>query len=681
LPKLPAKLTKALQDNLERMRDQKKKTKENPRVRKLMMIPIPKKRMTVADKKRAVREEKRKRKPSIPPSPPPPPRPPTPPPPPPKLVVNEDRCTDYAKQVVAKKIIAGPYVRAACERHLRDLKEAKKRELSWDVESAERACGFFEDVLTVEVEKPNDSGANESRVEPFHLEPWECFIVGSLFGWRTSNGLRRFRRAYIEIGKGNGKSPLAAGIGHYMLTALKKIRAEIYAAATTADQAAIMFRDAVSMYERSPGLASRLVASGVNPVWQLSDMTTASFFKPISADKRGKSGIRPYAALIDEIHEHPDNTVIEMLRAGTKGNQDALIFEITNSGFDKKTVCWQEHQYSIEVSMSIKDNDAWFAYVCAVDEGDEPFEDESCWIKANPNLGVSIHPTYVREQVAEAKGMPSKEGWVRRLHFCQWTESETTAIPYALWLKAKLPEPLDCDQACELYGRPYGGLDLSRVRDLSAFTLTWLVDSSLDRWQFLSKTWFWTPKDTIHERSKKDRAPYDEWAKRDFLEAVDGPRISYKWVASALADLCSRYDPQVIGCDQYGLEQLQDQLDDIGVSLPCIVHPQGFNRRVIDKKIESVYIGETGAEEVALWMPDSINKLEAALLENRIKVDPNPAMDMCAHAVVFEQNRIGHRMFNKDKAPNRIDGMVSLSMSIGVATVKRIEIDISSMIG
>ena len=582
---------------------------------------------------------------------------------------HSDPTTAYAKAVVAGKIIVGPYVRAACERHIADL---KRKDLRWDLDAASRAIGFFGDVLTVEKETVDEYGEIESRAVPFTLEPWQCFIIGSLFGWKTKQGLRRFRRAFVEIGKGNGKSPLAAGIGHYMLTANGKIRAEVYSAATDKDQASILFRDAVSMWERSPGLRRRLVSSGINPVWQLTDISKASFFKPISSEKKGKSGIRPYCALIDEVHEHPDNSVIEMMRAGTKGNQEALQFEITNSGFDRLSVCWNEHQYTIEVVTGVKENDAWFGYVCALDEGDDPFEDESCWVKANPNLGVSIYLPFVREQVLEAKGMPSKEGLVRRLHFCEWTESETSAIPRKVWMACQAePDEIEPAALLEAGYRPFGGLDLSRSRDLCAFTLTWVLDPTPDAWHFVSKTWFWTPKDTLADRAKVDRAPYIEWERAGFLEAVPGPRVSYRWLAEALAGLCAQYDPQIIGCDQYGLERLNDQLGEIGAVLPCVVHPQGFNRRVVDKKDETELLGATGAEEVALWMPDSILKLEAALLEQRIRVDPNPVQSLGAVGVIYEQNRTGHRMFAKDKATSRIDGMVALAMSIGVATVQK----------
>jgi phage terminase large subunit-like protein len=196
-----------------------------------------------------------------------------------------------------------------------------------------------------------------------------------------------------------------------------------------------------------------------------------------------------------------------------------------------------------------------------------------------------------------------------------------------------------------------------------------VLDDKPDAWRFRSRTWFWTPKDTMAERAKKDRAPYVEWEKAGFIEAVPGPRVSYRWLAEALAGLVAEYDPVVIGCDQYGLERLLDQLGEIGATLPCVVHPQGFMRRVVDKKEIDQVLGETGAEEVSLWMPDSINKLEAALLEKRITVEVNPVMTSCAAGVVYEENKTGHRMFAKNKATTRIDGMVSLAMSIGVATI------------
>lgn len=608
-----------------------------------------------------------------------------------------DQATAYARSVVAGEIVAGPYVRAACRRHLADIEHGAARGLRWDVAASEKVIRFFASVLTVEIETANAAGKNISRVKPFILRPWQCFVVGSLFGWfqlvaeEDDEGeltghmveVRRFRRAYVEIGKGNGKSPMAAGIGHYIHSASKKERAEVYSAATDQDQAAILFRDAVAMYQRSPALNRKLLASGQNPIWQLTFKAPNGdcIFKPISSAKKGKSGIRPDCALIDEVHEHPDNSVIEMLRAGTKGKQDALIFEITNSGFDKKSVCGSEHDYSVKVVQGEIESaaaDSWFAYVCALDEGDEPFDDESCWPKANPNLGVSIRLQYIREQVQEARGMPSKEGLVRRLNFCQWTQSESSAIPKKIWLACQAvgDKAFDPDELTERGVPCFGGLDLSRVRDLTAFTLSWMLENKKDQWRFASKTWFWTPRDTLRERSKVDMAPYELWVQQGFMEAVPGPRIKYSWLADAIPTLCAKYQPQIIGCDQYGLEQLLDAMAEKGTELPgAVVHPQGFNRRKIGER-DDLKADDTGAEELVLWMPDSINKLEAALLEERVVIDVNPVMTSCAAGVIYEENRTGHRMFNKARATGRIDGMVSLAMSIGVATVQPVQVDL-----
>lgn len=560
---------------------------------------------------------------------------------------SSDLCTQYARQVCSGSITAGPYVRAACQRHLSDLQN--KRGLSWHPEEVERVIRFFREVLTVEKELPDDEGGTVSLAVPFEVEPAEAFILGSLFGWRNKNGHRRFRRAYIEIGKGNGKSPLAAGVGMYMLTATGKLRAEIYAAATDYDQAAICFRDATEMWRRSPALYERLIPSGQNPVWQLTLLQTASFFKPISSEKKGKSGIRPYCALLDEIHEHPDDSVIEMLRAGTKGNQEALILEITNSGHDKLSVCGREHDYAVEVATGLKQNDAWFSYVCALDEGDDPFEDESCWIKVNPLLHVSIHPEFIREQVAEAKGMPSKEGLVRRLHFCQWTEGEQGWITLATWKAVEHKLKLE-----DYIGRRCsGGLDLSYTRDLSAFALVFpQPDDCFDAF-----VWLWKPKDDLKRAIKEDGAPYDAWAKDGHLILTPGKVIKLEAIAQTLAEIYDKHELHGIAYDAYRHRELEDDLSDLGVILPMIEHPQGFRR---DRNSD-------------LWMPNSVVALENAIAEGRLRVNYNPVLRWNALSAVPREDPsgVGNRIFDKRRSRVRIDGVVALAQALGLASLRR----------
>lgn len=580
-----------------------------------------------------------------------------------RLALPDDPGTAYAIAVDKGTISAGPHVRAACKRHIADLKRLPALGYRWDVAAVQRVIGYFADVLTVEVEEADGT----SKAIPFILQPWQCFIIGSIFGWKNSKGLRRFRRAYIEIGKGNGKSPMAAGIGHYMLTATGKLRAEVYSAATDRDQAAILFRDAVAMWERSPELAQRLIPFGDKQIWQLTDKSTNSFFKPISSEKKGKSGVRPYCALVDEIHEHPDDSVIEMLRAGTKGNQQALLLEITNSGFDRESVCYKEHEYTIKVVHGDDTNEAWFGYISALDDGDDPFENEACWIKSNPNLGISIRLPYLREQVTEAKGMPSKESLVRRLHFCQWTDAEKTWIPRPMWEKLERNFKLE-----DYEGQPVCmGLDMSFTQDLTALAYVFptgenTYDAFID---------YWKPKDTIHDHAKRDGVDYPLWAKNNYLFLSEGKVIKLEAIARRIQWAMEKFDVGVVAYDKYRHKELESDLGDLSIAPPMIEHPQGFRRGPNLDEDAPVNVGQEDEQrpENPLWMPGSFEKLETAIIEERIRVALNPVTRWNVSCVVVrhDPSGVGNRIFDKRKSLGRIDGVVALAMAMGVATLPK----------
>lgn len=546
-----------------------------------------------------------------------------------------DRATAYARDVESGAIVAGPLVRAACARHLRDLEDGPGRGLKWDLDKAARAIGFFEDVLHL------NGGDFEGK--PFKLEPWQCFIVGSLFGWVGADGYRRFRVGYIEIGKGNGKSPLVAGIGHYLLTADGEARAEIYAAATKKDQAMILFRDAVAMVDHSPELSRILMKSGGAQCWNLAYVRTGSFFRAISSDD-GQSGPRPHGALIDELHEHKSSIVVDMMRAGTKGRNQALIVEITNSGVDRTSVCYVHHEMSERIVTGVENNDAWFAYVCGLDEKDEPLDDESCWIKANPNLGVSIQLKYIREQVAEAKGMPSKESVVRRLNFCQWVDALDPWIEGALWFAC---EDEDVRPLEEWTGREgVGALDLSGTNDLTALSVVMAGDDgTIDAF-----TEFWTPAETLHDRARRDRVPYDAWVKAGHLRATPGRAVDYAFVAQRIAELQPLFGLRRIAFDPYRIKFLERELDAAGVEVELIPHGQGFHR----------------SQESGLWMPRSIELMEKAICDKKLRVAFNPCLRWNVASAVMETDAKNNRAFTKRKATGRIDGIVTLTMGVAL---------------
>lgn len=552
-----------------------------------------------------------------------------------------DRATEYAKRVVSGAVIAGPHVRAACRRHLADL---KRSDLEWRAEESERAIRFFSAVLTVEVERKDEYGELVSEVVPFDLHESQCFIVGSLCGW-YKNGVRRFRTAYIEAAKGNGKSPLVAGLGLYFMLCLGKERAEVYAAAAQKDQAQICFRDAVSMWQRSPQLAGRLIPRGQNPVHELTHLESGSFFKPISSENKGKSGARVFFAAVDEVHEHPSGEVIGMLRAGVKSSQ-GLIFEITNSGYDRNSICYEHHDYSVKVVNGEIENDSWFALVYGLDKDDDPFTDESCWVKANPLLGITIQPDYIREQVREARGMPSKESLVRRLHFCEWVDAAETWIGREAW------ERVEADiEVSDYEGRVcFGGLDLSYTTDLSALALVFPDEG--DRYDaFL---WFFKPREGLQEAVERDRVPYDVWARQGYLTLTEGSVIKLSPIAEVLAEIASRFSLQSVAYDRYRHRELAMHLSDEGLDIPMQEHPQGFRRQ-----------GDN-----PLWMPSSVQELENAIIEGRLRVHVNPVLRWNVSSVVIRHDPAGtdNRIFDKRKSTGRIDGVVALAMAVGAAS-------------
>jgi len=248
-----------------------------------------------------------------------------------------DPVTRYARAVVRGRVLTNRLVRLAAERHLRDLAAGPGRALRWDAAKAEHAIAFFGFLRLAE---------GEFDGKPFVLQPWQSFIIGSLFGWYALDvddvWVRRYRNAYVETGKGSGKTPMAAGIGLYGLVADDESAAEIYSAAAVRDQASISWTDARRMVDRSPALRGRVEVSAHALVVPARDAS----FRTVSSEARNLHGKRPHIALIDEEHAHPDSSVIDAMRAGTKGRRNGLIFRITNSGYDRNSVCWHDHEYS-----------------------------------------------------------------------------------------------------------------------------------------------------------------------------------------------------------------------------------------------------------------------------------------------------------------------------------------------
>ncbi|WP_159829462.1 terminase large subunit [Novosphingobium sp. TCA1] len=595
--------------------------------------------------------------------------------------VPTDRGTKYALDVVAGKIVAGPHVRNACRRHLDDLQRGHERGLTYDLAKVERVFRFFETKLRL------NGGQFEGR--PFNLHPSQAFKLGSIFGWVRADGTRRFRRAYIEEGKGNGKSPFAGGVGLYGMMADNEPGAEIYAVAAHRDQAKILFNDAVAMVDQSPDLAKRITQSGgPGRVFNMAWLAKGSFFRPLSrsAGKSG-SGLRPHIGLADELHEHPNRDAVEMIERGFKFRLQPLLLMITNSGTDRNSICYEEHEHAVRVAAGTATpgedfayvgeviDDTTFSFVCSLDLGDDPLNDPSCWAKANPLLGTILSHDYLEGVVAQAKAIPGKLNGILRLHFCQWTDAE------AAWMSRAVLEPClaDFDPAIH-YGKKVAiGIDLSQSRDITAKanvveTGTVEVELAVDgEIQIVAKptydAWIeaWTPGDTLDARALRDKTPYDVWVRQGHLEAPKGQSIRFDHVAQALADDDRNYEIVAAGYDRYAFRQFENECKQIGLNVQFVEHPQGGTKK--GKPTEAM-IEDAKSREVepeGLWMPGSVRELESALMEGRIRLRRNPVLISAMMSAVTDEDRWGNYWLAKERAVNKIDAAVALCMAIGVA--------------
>lgn len=591
-----------------------------------------------------------------------------------------DRATAYAKAVASGKIVAGPHVRNACRRHIEDM---KRKDINFDKEAAAKALRFFEEKLRL------SEGQFDGK--SFKSAPAQDFIIGSIFGWKKKDGARRFRRAYIEQGKGNGKSPLAGGIGLIGLTSDGEAGAQIYSAGATKEQASVLFEDAVKMIKKSPALYSRLrMSGGEGREHNVAYLKTSSFFRPVSREtKKTGSGPRPHFALVDELHEHPDGGVLEILERGFKFRRQPLLLMITNSGSDRNSVCYTEHEHAIKVAAGnreAKDDDAFylgeiiddttFSYVCGLDKGDDPLEDRSCWIKANPLLGVTITEEYLEINVKQARDIPAKLNNILRLHFCVWTEAETA------WMTRAVLEPClaDFDPAIHHGSPAWLGCDLSQNKDITALgycvkTGTVDVETERDGKKISSikptfDAWIeaWTPGDTVKSRQDRDKAPYDIWIRDKHLNAPKGASISYQHVAQAIAEAAHEFVVKCLAYDRYAFKRgLEPECDKLGVKVEFVEHPQGGTKKGQPNEAMKEAAKAAGRDAEGLWMPMSIRQLEELILEKRIRIRINPVLISAMMSAVTDSDRWGNYWLTKERSTQKIDCAIALAEAVGAA--------------
>ena len=573
-------------------------------------------------------------------------------------ISKTDRTTQYALDVQSGKIVAGEFVRLAAARHLRDMKEGGKRGLKWDAPLADRAIDFFPACLSI------TEGAKVGQ--PFHLLPWQLFVVGSIYGWRDRDGARRFRFVWLETGKGQAKSPLMGGIGIHEIVGQKRQRAEVYAIAEDRKTAGVMFRDAVAMCRSPiPGKGDETLESSGKVIirgfgdnaWKIEHPKSSSKFEPV-ANSDVISGPKPSLVLGDEIHEMKTNKAISIWRAAiAKMSGDPMMVLGTNTPSVDQQVGTTYSEYFQRVLRGHNTDDSAFAYIARTDKGDDPFNDESCWIKSLPALGITYPIENIRKEVQTSKDMISTALTTKRLFFGIPVGTAGFWIDEQAWLKIQG----HVDES-EMKGRKlHLSLDLADKNDLTALSGCWEGE------KLAVKTWYWTRETNIADRSTADQIPYRELEAIGQITITQTATIDFEFVAAQVQKLCAEHDVAQLVFDVTKIDEFIKACGKIGFDVWRFAGP-GEPEGVGLKLVGHAQGPRVMFEGKQLCMPVSIRHFEDHILKGTITVDRSRLTDACASNAVIVADAQKNKFYDKNRSRGRIDGLVTIAMAVGSAT-------------
>jgi phage terminase large subunit-like protein len=466
--------------------------------------------------------------------------------------------------------------------------------VGYDSDKADDAVWFFENRLT------HTKGKYAKK--EFKLAKWQDKIIRELFGTIKVDGARQYSTAYVEIPKKNGKSELAAGIALYCLLMDGEEGAEVYSAAATREQAAIVFRVAAQMVRNNAKLNEECRIIDSTKTILIRDDPNC-FYKAISADAGTQDGINPSCVVFDELHRQKTRDLWDVLTYGSDTRRQPLTFAITTAGIiGESPVCEQQHSYAESILKGVFKDPTFYPVIYGLDEK-EDWTLESNWYKANPALDDFLPVDKVRTACEKAKRLPAEQNSFRRLRLDQWTSQETRWIPLAEWEECGGPfNPND------LVGKDcIAGLDLSTTKDITALALLFPVEDEI----FVIPH-FWLPEHDLYERSVRDSVPYDFWVKQELIHTTPGNIIDYSFIRKKVNELADVYSIQEIAHDPWNATQIALELAGDGFTMVPI--RQGFiSLSAPSKELERLVMGRKlhhGGHPVLRWMLDCTSILQ-----------------------------------------------------------------------
>ena len=532
----------------------------------------------------------------------------------------------YILGVVSGEIIVNQHVKNAVKRHLNDLEKSSKDDFEYyfDKKIATVYCKAIRLI-------PHTSGSVAGK--PFQLEGWQAFFVWCLYGWRKkSDNYMRFRKAYVEVPRKNGKTEFLAALGtlDIILNNIKGV--EYYWAATTEKQAKIGWSRQEVMIEETSKY-SEFVKNRFKIYTSKSrivDKKHRAFVSVVASDSKKQDGHLVYRGFIDEYHAHPDNSVVSILETGMGAFESPLLVIITTAGFNKQSVCKSLSDKYARVVAGELENDNVLALIFGLDEDDD-WKDERSWYKANPSLGNALKLSFMKSQFANVltEGAATELAFkVKNLNI--WTNAEITWISTEKWKASNKAVKIT---EADLIGRKcIIGLDLSSVDDITAAAFVFPLDNE----EFAIKMMFWIPEDTALMRAKKDGVKYLEWIENGYINTTPGSSIDYEFVWRDLEKEMKQYDVELINTDPWNSYHIERIAKDAGFT--------------------EMY--EVSQRIASLCFPTK--ELERMILRERIKHFNNPVLGWMMNNVLLRFDSNGNYVIDKKKSQDKIDGVAAV---------------------
>ena len=525
----------------------------------------------------------------------------------------------YAEDVASGEVVACLYVRQACQRFLNDL---QRDEFEWylDSDRSDHVCAFIENAIR-HVKGPL---AGKS----LKLQPWQIFILVNIYGWvDEDNYIRKHQTVVLEIARKNGKSLFASALAIYEML-FGEEGAEVYSLATKRDQAKICWEAALQMVDKSHPSVKEKFSSTVSA---LTNKANWSKYAPLGRDSKSLDGLNPTLCIYDEAAAYSDRNLVEVMTSATGARDNFMHLFITTAQFSRTTIYYENRMHMANILSGKIEGDRWFGMIYTLDDGDE-WTDENVWIKANPNIGVSLKTKWLQEQVTEATQMQSKRNNVLVKHFNIYTNAEANWLSPEEWEKCKtdtLKKEGDC----------YVSMDLSATRDLTAVSMLWNVGE-----EFHAGFQCFLPRKSMELVPIQIRPLYYDAVDRGVLRLTEGDVVDYREVRDYIIDLTRQYKVKAIGYDKWNANILVNELEEM--KLPTISIGQGL---------------------AALSGP--AKETERMISEGLIRHDGDPFINWQAeNCVKYTDPNDNIKIKKGDDEAMKVDAIIALIMNMSMAS-------------